>query len=125
MGNKVEYCLSEKVDQHCKLNFSVSIAAIVILINAIKVIFIGITAFGMKETPILNMGDAVTSFLSEPDPETKDMCLITKDEIINSKRKWPRRPKTFRQKKHRWYKAASTLRWSANLTLFVTPPPQS
>lgn len=116
-GKKVEYCLSERVEQHCKLRFSTAAAAIVIAINAVKVVFIGVCAFGMREKPLLTMGDAVASFLENPDSETKDMCLASKSDIVRWRKTWGSRLMTFRAVRRRWYSAASSRRWAWNMML--------
>lgn len=73
----VDYCLSERAEPHCKLQFTLPIAILVTLLNLFKAILIFYTAFGVKEEPLMTMGDAVASFLAEEDPTTKDMCLLT------------------------------------------------
>jgi hypothetical protein len=121
MDRRVLYCLSEKVEQHCKLRFSISLASIVITINVIKVIILMIAAFGMKETPILTMGDAVSSFLTKPDVETKEMCLTTKYDISRSRGNWDKRLTTFQQKRDRWFRSVGLRRWTFSMSLLVHP----
>jgi len=124
-GAKVKYCLSEKPAQQCKLQYNIPIAIIVIAMTALKTVFICIVAFGVKESPILTMGDAVVSFLNKPDKETKRMCLVSKSDIVDAKRKWTFVPRTFKRTRARWYQAATAKRWILCIVLYVLLPPIS
>jgi hypothetical protein len=73
----IDYCLSEKSDPSCKVQFILAIAIVVTILNFFKVILIFYTALGTKENPLLTMGDAVASFLEQKDETTKGMCLLS------------------------------------------------
>jgi hypothetical protein len=78
---KIEYCLSEKMDGLCKVQFSSSIAWMVITFNASKVaILLGILLF-VGENPLTTMGDAMASFVSVRDETTAGLCLMSRDRI--------------------------------------------
>ncbi|KAI0186899.1 hypothetical protein EV127DRAFT_410850 [Xylaria flabelliformis] len=77
-----------------------------------------------KETPLSTLGDAIASFMREPDQTTKNMCLATKHDIVNGlKRSSPNRkgkrepnpnphPRMWEMGKFRWMAAATRKQWS-------------
>lgn len=73
----VSYCLSETLPPRCQLQFDLPLLIIVIIFNVGKVVCITIVATRMKDHPLVTVGDAIASFVENPDPQTKDMCLIT------------------------------------------------
>ncbi|GAB1196508.1 hypothetical protein APSETT444_005779 [Aspergillus pseudonomiae] len=76
-GYKSEYCLVEEPTPHCKLQYNLYLVVIVIAFNIVKAIVLCYVAFNLKDSPLLNTGDAVSSFLRAPDPYSRDMCLLT------------------------------------------------
>jgi len=111
MGNQtVEYCLSETVPDHCRLQFSVPIMIAVIICNFIKLICITLTIWKSDFT-LVTLGDAISSFLETPDPASKGMCTATKKEIQDGW--WPvsNRPRRWLNKRTFWYEAVGFQRW--------------
>lgn len=81
LGNKVDHCLSEKQPGHCKVQFSLTIAYVVIAFNFCKAaILLSIFLF-VKENPLTTMGDAVSSFLRFADETTASLCLMSRDRL--------------------------------------------
>ena len=116
-STKVDYCLSQKVPEHCTLQFSMTIIAIVIAFNIVKAILMAYLAFGMKEAPLLTVGDAVMSFLKRKDPHTKGRCLINKfgfseyDTDGMRRSQWPEpHAIAWRKEKRRWQSAITFVR---------------
>ncbi|KAI0454823.1 hypothetical protein F5B21DRAFT_504067 [Xylaria acuta] len=76
-----------------------------------------------KEATLSTLGDAIASFMREPDPTTKNMCLATKQDIVNgSKRASPNRkgkkesnpnphPRLWEIGNYRWMAAATRKQW--------------
>lgn len=76
---------------------------------------------------IYTLGDAIASFMRHPEPRTKDMCLATRANMEIGKaipttaqsnpvpRPWTNEPK-------RWGQAASRLRWTVLLAMWVARP---
>ncbi|KXG52210.1 uncharacterized protein PGRI_084940 [Penicillium griseofulvum] len=66
---KVDYCLAEKQQEHCKLQYSLPITIIVITFNIFKAGILFYMWFKIPDTdiPILTIGDAIASFLRQPD----------------------------------------------------------
>ncbi|KIW14026.1 hypothetical protein PV08_06807 [Exophiala spinifera] len=119
-GNEVQYCYSERVSEKCSYNGNIPIVAVVLVANAIKMAGMLFVAYRLRDTPLITMGDAVESFLNEPDRTTEGRCLLTRQEVIKlerMKQDWNLRktrttqPKTARPRAARWFEAASWLRW--------------
>ncbi|CAI7608869.1 unnamed protein product [Penicillium viridicatum] len=68
-GFKIDYCLAEKQQEHCKLQYSLPITMIVITFNIFKagILFYMWFKIPDTDTPILTIGDAIASFLRRPD----------------------------------------------------------
>jgi len=117
-GNKVKYCLSQRLPEHCKLQFSLHIALLVIILNLLKATVMLILAFGVKERPLMTMGDAVSSFLQQPDPTTENMCLLSKSDVHYQRRKdWAPLSKIYDHNRRMWFCAASVRRWVVFATM--------
>lgn len=85
-GKEILYCLSETTEEHCRLEYSIHLAIAVIILNAFKAIIMAYLAFGVLESPLMTVGDAVVSFLEIPDTHTRGMCLARKEDIVKSLR---------------------------------------
>ncbi|KAF2832450.1 hypothetical protein CC86DRAFT_401213 [Ophiobolus disseminans] len=122
LGHPVKKCLSEPTGQKCRLNFSVHLAIIVIVFNAVKTLTLLISIFTLRNDPMLTVGDAIVSFLREPDASTSNMCLVTQQEIHSAGKHWRTRqqPRTFNANRHTW---SSTVkrgkRWTVRLALLA------
>ncbi|KAH7551297.1 hypothetical protein BM1_09613 [Bipolaris maydis] len=73
----VSFCLSETAPSRCKVRFNSTILVIVTVVNFLKAILMFYIVFKPFDQPLLTMGDAVASFLDDPDPSTRDMCLLS------------------------------------------------
>ncbi|KAK4993546.1 hypothetical protein LTR66_005998 [Elasticomyces elasticus] len=126
-GSPVKYCLAEKVEEHCRLQFSFTIAIAVIICNLIKAVCMALTLRAQRKPALVTLGDAVASFLEEPDPETEGRCLYSKD-LFQAEWRWVRHhdrdaatidPEQFEPKREYWAKASSKRRWFATYTLYA------
>ena len=121
----IEYCLSQKVDEHCKLQFSGAIMVVVIVCNLCKMIIMGYIAWKRPLEPLVTVGDAIASFLDEPDLTTMGSCLSGKDRFEKTSssgqagdrvlRKWGQGMMRCDLGASYWFRAVSIRRW----TLFV------
>ncbi|MCJ1462005.1 hypothetical protein MMC07_000605 [Pseudocyphellaria aurata] len=119
VAHEVQYCLSQRTQEHCKLQFSSQIVIVVIVINTLKMVLMLFVVFGLNETPLMTIGDAVASFLDEEDPTTKGCCLVSKFDIKVNKLQWQYRDgesnapvaKEWMPTKVRWARAVSRTRW--------------
>lgn len=108
-GHQIEYCLSQPVQEFCELQFSLPIILIVIVCNLGKMIGMVSIVWKEKSEPLITLGDAISSFLNDPDPTTKNMCLADKNEF--RKTGWQATKTTWKPGRHRWFRAASFRRW--------------
>jgi hypothetical protein len=110
-GYQIDYCLSEEMDEKCDLQFSLPIMIIVVTCNLVKTSCMILVVFGLGGVlqPLVTVGDAIASFLNEPDPATKSMCLA--DKAFFQKEGWQARRMRWWPKRHRWFRAASLSRW--------------
>lgn len=107
----IENCLFQEVDEECMLQFSLPVMLIVIMCNLIKTAAMILVFLGERSRPLMTVGDAIASFLNEPDPTTKNMCLA--DKYLFAKEGWEATSSTWKLERHRWFKAASIRRWLA------------
>lgn len=121
-SQEVLFCLSETIEEHCKLEYSTHLAVLVIVLNAVKAILMFYLAVGISEAPLMTVGDAVASFLGTPDPSTQGMCLVTKEDIRNGAKKgagWVPMAKQYGGRRRRRFAAASRLRWLISIGLLL------
>lgn len=81
----IEYCLSQPAESSCKLQFSLIIMVIVILCNFSKTLCMILTIWKPSSVPLLTLGDAIASFLDQPDPNTANNCLAGKHRFQRAK----------------------------------------
>lgn len=133
-GFDIEYCLSERVEGQCSLNFNLYIIVVVMICNAAKALTMIFIAFGIKDRPLITIGDAIHSFLNINDPTTKGMCLIDKAGIMAGKStqddlgiiasgNWEAVSIKYKAKLLRWSKGSSQARWLTCMWLCVLPAP--
>lgn len=80
----ITQCYSERVDEKCKVNMIPAFLIVVIVCNIIKsgacLLALVITR---AHPPLVTTGDAIQSFLEEPDKFTKGRCLASKKSYDN------------------------------------------
>jgi hypothetical protein len=74
-AKSVDYCLSQPTEESCKLQFSLPIVMVIIFFNVFKVAIMLILAFGLREARVQTIGDAIASFLIQPDHIVNGRCL--------------------------------------------------
>lgn len=124
----IEYCLSERTEPSCKLQLSLVIMIIVILCNFAKSLCMGLTLWKPSSMPLLTLGDAITSFLDLPDPNTANNCLASKygfnsdtlpswmsavygQDSINAANGWDLAISTAKPRRYYWFQATSRRSW--------------
>ncbi|ODM15442.1 hypothetical protein SI65_09045 [Aspergillus cristatus] len=110
----VNSCWSERLPDVCKVEYSLVWTVIVIACNVAKAGILCGISFSLKDMPILTTGDAVVSFLRDPDPTTKGECLLSGKsadrDIVET---------TFSKRPRRWASAVSKSRWVLCMALFL------
>lgn len=128
---EVEFCLSQQTPGHCKLQFSLQLVIVVLFINTLKMILMLYVVFGLHETPLMTIGDAIASFLNNEDSTTKGCCLVSKFDIKVNKLRWQCREgesneplaKAWSPRKVPWARAVSRTRWCVCGAMLVLPQP--
>ncbi|KAI5306633.1 hypothetical protein KEM56_007876 [Ascosphaera pollenicola] len=103
----VDGCYAMKLEEHCTLMFSMPILVAVIACGIVKVICMLYVSLLDSEDILLRMGDAVSSFLCRPDPNTEGRCMLSKD--FKPNRRTPPRKL--------WMSAPSILRWVLTMVI--------
>ena len=129
-GGDVEvlYCLSQRTPEHCKLQFSVEIIILVIVMNFVKLVLMVLAITRLRQNPLITIGEAIASFLRTPDSTTRNMCLLSKatvddwSAVVQSSRYELDNPpaKEWTQGKHRWADAVSKKRWWLCVIMILT-----
>lgn len=117
-GLEVQACYNEETKEHSKLFFSRSICWVVTTLNLVKAVLMVLVAYdgiGNVEQPILTAGDAVASYLQNPDEQTQKMCLKSKK--CFTKRDWEPCTKRFQSTRHRKFTGGSVSRWVVCISL--------
>ena len=77
----IQYCLAESLEEHCTVNISVPMLAIVIVCNALKIACFLTTAFVLKFRPLATIGDAISSFLENPDVFASELGTVNASKV--------------------------------------------
>ena len=107
---QVQYCLSQPVQEHCRLQFSLAIMIIVILCNVIKAVCMGLVVWRKGPEPLVTLGDAISSFIERPDMTTKNHCIDDKGRFMRDST-WDPTISKWEPKSRNWFRAASPRRW--------------
>ena len=108
--NWLEYCLSVPAEEHCKLQFSLTIMIVVIVCNLIKTVCMSTIAWKQDPEPLVTLGDAIASFMDRPDLTTKGNCIAGKARFEKSK-SWDSLSRRWEPKSLLLFRAASSRRW--------------
>ena len=79
LDSPIDYCLSKQTEPSCKLQLSLVIMVIVVLCNFAKALSMSLTIWKPSSMPLLTLGDVISSFLDQPDPNTENNCLANKN----------------------------------------------
>ena len=120
-GYDIEYCLSQTVEDYCKVQSSGAIMVVVIICNLCKMIIMSHIAWRRPSQPLVTVGDAVAPFLDHPDLTTMGNCLAGKNQF---EKKGPSGPADDRNSRiwgegtmrcdlgaSYWFRAVSMRRW--------------
>ena len=121
----IQCCLSQRIEEHCQVQISLVILEVVIACNAIKALCMLLTTRCQKSQPLVTLGDAIESFIQDPDRNTCGMCLASKGVIDNvgknrinhtwldglQKPAWTPKPMKWTARRDWWFSSASLKRW--------------
>src|SRR5690606_2153 len=81
-GWEVQHCLSETVEEVCKLQFHIGILFGVIAMNLVKVlVMLSVLLFYNTDELLVTIGDAISSFLELPDSNTCHCSLLSRRDV--------------------------------------------
>ena len=77
-GDRIQYCLSRPMPKElCRVNYNLWLAMSIIVVNAAKLGILIHAALYLSPDRMLVLGDAVQSFLSQPDVFSQQSCLAS------------------------------------------------
>ncbi|OQE00902.1 hypothetical protein PENSOL_c005G01007 [Penicillium solitum] len=124
-GNySVDSCFGKRLPEHCKLQYSLPLVIVVIIANFVKAAILCYMAVRMAEVPLLTTGDAIASYLSQPDRRTLGRCLVPGGRVrgICYTGKVPSRhykAMVYEEKPKRWYSVVSYRKRKVILILWL------
>ena len=128
----VKYCIAEPTQPSCTMELSPQLLVAAIVCNVVKVAIL-ILLLCSTFTPLVTIGDAIASYIDEPDPSTKDLGAISARDLYknpepgfasihNSRliavglhRRY--RKKSWRNQKAKYFSGATSSRWKWTLCL--------
>ena len=112
-GSTVLYCLAQQgsaQDQTCTVGVNGLLLGIVVVLNLVTIITTSIVLTKRLFEPIVTLGDAISSFLKDPDPTTRGACLMSKPDVWQGR--WGlREAKYWIPSNHYWFRSPSLPRW--------------
>lgn len=116
------YCLSERSEGSCSVKFSSLLALVVIVCNVLKLATeVYILFSGHLDDVATGVGDAMASFLVDPDPNTRNMCLID-NKTADGALKVPslqHPPRQYAPVRRRWGGAVTRKRWTWTIIAII------
>lgn len=116
-GAEVTTCLAEPTDplrKTCTVSFNSTLFIVVLGLNLVILLLTAFTLLFGRYQPLVTLGDAIASFLQDPDPSTRNNALLTKTNIRSKMGDWG-----FTEGKYwaptrgtRWFRTASLTQWS-------------
>ena len=137
---EASYCLVQPVaniTNSCRFEYSPQIMLAVCLLNLVKALTVIIIwalrkwqdskRIDSQKEVIYTLGDAIASFMREPDPTTRDMGLATKEEFrskrtlksrfVNIRQEPSQEPRVWRYEPKKWRSSASLQKWFTLVSL--------
>lgn len=87
-GFLVDHCIAERSDEVCAFHGNTAMIAVVAGFNLISAVLMFTIIWQLRGNLLLVIGDAIASFLSDPDPTTSGLCLLSKEDVTQRKL-WP------------------------------------
>ncbi|KAK3301241.1 uncharacterized protein B0H64DRAFT_471194 [Chaetomium fimeti] len=119
--SSIQYCLAQPAPAPtCEVNLNASLLGSVALLNSIALVVTAALLFKRPSSfrPLATLGDAIASFLEEPDTTTQGACLLSKTDIWRGR--WPlEEAKYWVPKNHYWFRSISLPRWMATFIIWA------
>jgi hypothetical protein len=118
----IQYCLAQPAPAPtCEVNLNASLLGTVSLLNSITLVATAAVLFMRPSSfrPLATLGDAISSFLEDPDPTTQGTCLLSKADVCLGR--WPlTEAKFWLPKNHYWLRSVSFPRWIVAFLIWAT-----
>lgn len=118
----IDFCLSETVEERCQVQFSGAVMMLVIICNLCKMLVMGYISWKRPAEPLVTVGDAVASFLDQPDTTTLGNCLAGRENFLQASSPGPDDDRNFENwgqvtircspRTSYWFRAVSMKRWA-------------
>ncbi|OQO13942.1 hypothetical protein B0A48_00817 [Cryoendolithus antarcticus] len=122
----VDYCLAKPLTEPaCEVNVSVTLLAVVIVFNIVKLLCLIATLMLPRFEPLITIGDAMASFFVVADSHTERQGLLFATEVtsgswrLRSMNRQPPRPRTWTQPPLGLYSTVQPLKWAINLMVIL------
>ncbi|KAH6649907.1 hypothetical protein F5144DRAFT_522677 [Chaetomium tenue] len=120
-GPSILYCLAQPAPAPtCEVNLNAPLLGTVALLNSIALVATAALLFKRPSSfrPLATLGDAIASFLEDPDPTTQGACLLSKTDIWRGR--WPlEAAKYWVPQTHYWFRSVSLPRWIGTFLLWA------
>ncbi|KFA64070.1 hypothetical protein S40285_06739 [Stachybotrys chlorohalonatus IBT 40285] len=104
----------------CSLEANGPLVAVIAVLNLLIVVIVALALAIPSLKPLITLGDAIASFLVEPDPTTEDCCLMSKADAKSGQ--WERAQfKQWTPESYRWVQTPSIVRWAIWAVCWIVP----
>ncbi|TIC91649.1 hypothetical protein CH35J_010754 [Colletotrichum higginsianum] len=120
-SSSVEYCLARPESaETCAVILNGSLLGVVAILNLISVSAIGAVYFFTGFEPLVTLGDAIASFVTQPDHTTRGICLLDKKDVKQGR--WGyREAKYWTSQDHFWFQSPGLALWTFWFLTWATP----
>ncbi|KAL2139796.1 hypothetical protein VTI28DRAFT_4681 [Corynascus sepedonium] len=120
--SSIQYCLAQRAPfSTCEVSVNAPLLGSVALVNSIALVVTVSVLFKRPSSfqPLVTLGDAISSFLQDPDPTTQGACLLSKTDVWHGR--WPlTAAKCWSPKNnHYWLRSVSFPLWITTSTLWA------
>ncbi|KAH8176407.1 adenosine/AMP deaminase domain-containing protein [Sarocladium implicatum] len=116
----LQYCLAQRLEPTCSVGLSNELLLIVLICVLIKAIVCAVIALLARDhDPFVVPGDAIASFVAEPDELTRGWCTLDRPLFIDKtqiaiRARVMRDPQEWQPRERRWYSAIGRRVWLRN-----------
>ncbi|KAL2159688.1 hypothetical protein VTH06DRAFT_2257 [Thermothelomyces fergusii] len=119
--SSIQYCLAQRAPAPtCEVELDAPLLGSVALVNSIALVVAVAVLLTRPSSfrPLVTLGDAISSFLQEPDQTTQGACLLSKTDILHGR--WPlTTTKCWTPQKHYWLRSVSSPLWIVTATVWA------
>ncbi|KAL0942169.1 uncharacterized protein CTRU02_200054 [Colletotrichum truncatum] len=117
----VQYCLvRSELPESCSVVLNGSLLGVIAILNLVSVSAIGAVYFFTGFEPLVTLGDALASFITQPDHSTKGSCLLDKKDVKQGRWGYSE-AKYWISKDHFWFQTPSLSLWAVWFLTWAVP----